>query len=87
MPHPRPYFAGETMADFQQGVNFAYGRSTALGPEFFESKGFTLFMPVSLANQTDWFRNVLQLAGSVEGKSTYIYIVILVLDLVKSQVD
>ncbi|VAI92265.1 unnamed protein product [Triticum turgidum subsp. durum] len=66
LPHPRPYFAGETMADFQQGVNFAYGRSTALGPEFFESKGFTLFMPVSLANQTEWFRNVLQLAGAVE---------------------
>ncbi|KAF7039863.1 hypothetical protein CFC21_111105 [Triticum aestivum] len=54
------------MADFQQGVNFAYGRSTALGPEFFESKGFTLLMPVSLANQTEWFKNVLQLAGSVE---------------------
>ncbi|XP_037457226.1 GDSL esterase/lipase At1g28600-like [Triticum dicoccoides] len=64
MPSPKPYFAGKTAADFRRGVNFAYGGSTALGPEFFLSRGLRSFVPVSLANQTAWFKNVVQLAGS-----------------------
>ncbi|XP_020180857.1 GDSL esterase/lipase At1g28600-like isoform X1 [Aegilops tauschii subsp. strangulata] len=65
MSYPKPYFAGEAAADFQRGVNFAFSGSTALGPEFFKSRGLTPFVPLSLANQTAWFKKVLQLAGSV----------------------
>ncbi|XP_062205830.1 GDSL esterase/lipase At1g28590-like [Phragmites australis] len=68
VPHPTPYLAGKMAADFRRGVNFAVGGATALDPEFFESKGLKPFVPVSLRNQTSWFRNVLQLLGSVHGQ-------------------
>uniref|UniRef100_A0ACD5TYE5 Uncharacterized protein n=1 Tax=Avena sativa TaxID=4498 RepID=A0ACD5TYE5_AVESA len=66
VPNPRPYLAaGKTAGDFRRGVNFAVGGATALGPDFFSSRGLKPFVPVSLANQTSWFKNVLQLLGSV----------------------
>ncbi|KAM3214044.1 hypothetical protein ACQJBY_066453 [Aegilops geniculata] len=71
MPYPKPYFAGETAADFQRGVNFAFSGSTALGPEFFKSRGLTPFVPLSLANQSAWFKKVLQLAGSVQEEAHF----------------
>ncbi|OEL17119.1 GDSL esterase/lipase, partial [Dichanthelium oligosanthes] len=66
IPHPTPYLAGKTTADFRRGVNFAVGGATALDLQFFENRGLTPFVPVSLNNQTRWFKNVLQLLGSVE---------------------
>ncbi|KAL6883333.1 hypothetical protein ACP4OV_010747 [Aristida adscensionis] len=63
LPHPTPYLAGETPADFRRGVNFAVGRASALGLDFFESRGLKTFVPVSLRNQTSWFKNVLQSLG------------------------
>ncbi|CAN6299536.1 unnamed protein product [Urochloa humidicola] len=66
VPHPTPYLAGKTAADFRRGVNFAVGGATALDVHFFESRGLTTFVPVSLNNQTTWFKNVLQLLGSAE---------------------
>ncbi|CAN6293680.1 unnamed protein product [Urochloa humidicola] len=66
VPHPTPYLAGKTAADFRRGVNFAVGGATALDVRFFESRGLTTFVPVSLNNQTTWFKNALQLLGSAE---------------------
>ncbi|CAN6324065.1 unnamed protein product [Urochloa humidicola] len=66
VPHPMPYLAGKAAADFRRGVNFAVGGATALDQRFFESRGLTTFVPVSLDNQTTWFNNVLQLLGSAE---------------------
>lgn len=68
VPHPMPYLAGKTAEDFRRGVNFAVGGSTALGPEFFESRGLNHLVPVSLGNQTSWSKKVMQLLGSVHGK-------------------
>ncbi|CAL4916516.1 unnamed protein product [Urochloa decumbens] len=66
VPHPTPYLAGKAAADFRRGVNFAVGGATALDQNFFESRGLSTFVPVSLDNQTRWFKNVLQLLGSAE---------------------
>jgi phospholipase/lecithinase/hemolysin len=66
VPHPTPYLAGKAAADFRRGANFAVGGATALDLNFFESRGLTPFVPVSLDNQTSWFKNVLHLLGSVE---------------------
>jgi hypothetical protein len=66
VPQPTPYLAGKTAADFRPGVNFAVGGGTALDAAFFEGR---VFVPVSLRNQTRWFKNVLQRLGSVHGKS------------------
>ncbi|KQK15391.1 GDSL esterase/lipase At1g28600 [Brachypodium distachyon] len=68
MEYPTPYFAGKTAADFQHGVNFAYGGATALDPEFLRSRGLTPFVLLSLANQTAWFRQVLHLVRSVHAQ-------------------
>ncbi|KAM0861834.1 hypothetical protein ACQ4PT_045621 [Festuca glaucescens] len=65
LPNPRPYLAGKSAGDFRRGVNFAVGGSTALGPDFFDSRGLKPFVPVSFTNQTSWFKDVLQLLGSV----------------------
>uniref|UniRef100_A0ACD5W4U8 Uncharacterized protein n=1 Tax=Avena sativa TaxID=4498 RepID=A0ACD5W4U8_AVESA len=66
IPNPRPYLAaGESAGDFRRGVNFAVGGATALGPDLFTSRGLKQFVPVSLANQTSWFKNVSQHLGSV----------------------
>ncbi|CAN6299537.1 unnamed protein product [Urochloa humidicola] len=65
VPQPTPYLVGKTAADFRRGVNFAVGGGTALDPAFFEGKGLKLFVPVSLRNQTSWFKNVMQRLGSV----------------------
>ncbi|XP_062200489.1 GDSL esterase/lipase At1g28600-like [Phragmites australis] len=65
VPQPTPYLAGKTAAGFLRGVNFAVGGATALDPEFFESRGLKPFVPVSLRNETSWFKNVLQLLGPV----------------------
>ncbi|RLN17347.1 GDSL esterase/lipase [Panicum miliaceum] len=65
VPQPTPYLAGKTTADFRRGVNFAVGGGTALDPAFFEGRGLKLFVPVSLRNQTSWFKNVLERLGSV----------------------
>jgi phospholipase/lecithinase/hemolysin len=67
LPNPRPYLAGKSAGDFRRGVNFAVGGSTALGPDFFDSRGLKPFVPVSFTNQTSWFKDVLQLLGSVHG--------------------
>lgn len=67
LPHPTPYLAGKTAADFRSGVNFAVGGATALDVHFFESRGLTPFVPASLNNQTSWFENALQLLGSAKG--------------------
>ncbi|XP_006662321.1 GDSL esterase/lipase At1g28600-like [Oryza brachyantha] len=66
LPHPAPYLAaaGKTAAGFDHGVNFAVAGSTALSPEFYAGRGLKPFVPVSLANQTIWFHNVVQLLGS-----------------------
>ena len=69
MPHPTPYLAGKTAADFRRGVNFAVGGATALDLRFIESRELTPFVPVALDNQTSWFRNVLQLLGSAKGNN------------------
>uniref|UniRef100_A0ACD5W3I7 Uncharacterized protein n=1 Tax=Avena sativa TaxID=4498 RepID=A0ACD5W3I7_AVESA len=63
IPNPRPYLAGKNAGDFRRGANFAVGGATALGPDFFSSRGLKPFVPVSLANQTSWFNNVLHLLG------------------------
>uniref|UniRef100_A0ACD5ZGJ6 Uncharacterized protein n=1 Tax=Avena sativa TaxID=4498 RepID=A0ACD5ZGJ6_AVESA len=66
IPNPRPYLAGgKSAGDFRRGVNFAVGGATALGPDFFSSRGLKPFVPVSFINQTSWFKNVLHLLGSV----------------------
>ncbi|KAL6883334.1 hypothetical protein ACP4OV_010748 [Aristida adscensionis] len=71
LPHPTPYLSGKTPADFRRGVNFAVGGASALGLEFFESRGLKTFVPVSLGNQTSWFKTVLQSLGPVStGQST-----------------
>jgi hypothetical protein len=71
VPQPTPYLlAGKTAADFRPGVNFAVGGGTALDPAFFEGRGLKVFVPVSLRNQTAWFKNVLQRLGSVHGNSS-----------------
>lgn len=65
VPDPTPYLAGENAADFRHGANFAVGGATALDPMFLESKGVRTFVPVSLCNETRWFRDALRLlAGS-----------------------
>uniref|UniRef100_A0A0D9XJB2 GDSL esterase/lipase n=1 Tax=Leersia perrieri TaxID=77586 RepID=A0A0D9XJB2_9ORYZ len=64
LPEPTPYLAGKTAADFQLGVNFAVGGSTALDPAFLKARGVTSFVPVSLSNETRWFDNALQLLGA-----------------------
>uniref|UniRef100_A0A0D9XJB5 Esterase n=1 Tax=Leersia perrieri TaxID=77586 RepID=A0A0D9XJB5_9ORYZ len=69
LPHPAPYIAavaggGKTAGEFRHGVNFAVGGSTALSPEFYEGRGLKPFVPVSLANQTVWFQQVVRLLGS-----------------------
>lgn len=70
VPQPTPYLlAGKTAADFRRGVNFAVGGGTALDPGFFEDRGLKIFVPVSLRNQTAWFKNALQRLGSVHGNS------------------
>ena len=70
VPQPTPYLlAGKTAVDFRRGVNFAVGGGTALDPGFFEGRGLKIFVPVSLRNQTAWFKNALQLLGSVHGNS------------------
>ncbi|KAF8723308.1 hypothetical protein HU200_021829 [Digitaria exilis] len=66
VPHPTPYLAGKTAADFSRGVNFAVGGATALDVQFFQSRELKPFVPISLDNQTSWFNNVLELLGSVE---------------------
>ena len=69
VPHPTPYLAGKTAADFHRGANFAVGGATALDLRFIESRELTPFVPVALDNQTSWFRNVLQLLGSAKGNN------------------
>jgi hypothetical protein len=69
VPHPTPYLAGKTAADFRRGVNFAFGGATALDLHFFESRGLGSFVPVSLTNQTVWFNDVLRLLGAEQRKS------------------
>jgi len=69
VPQPTPYLAGKTAACIGGcGVNFAVGGGTALDPAFFEGRRLKLFVPVSLRNQTRWFKNVLERLGSVHGK-------------------
>ncbi|KAL6641164.1 hypothetical protein ACP70R_019345 [Stipagrostis hirtigluma subsp. patula] len=68
VPHPTPYLAGKTAADFRRGANFAVGGATALDLEFFASRGLKPFVPVSLRNQTSWFKSALQLLGPVDGQ-------------------
>ncbi|CAM0902242.1 unnamed protein product [Alopecurus aequalis] len=63
--NPRPYLAGKSAEDFRRGVNFAVGGATALGRDFFSSRGIKPFVPVSFTNQTSWFKKVVQLLGSV----------------------
>lgn len=69
VPHPTPYLAGKSAEDFRRGVNFAVGGATALGPDFFESRGLEPFVPVSFTNQATWFKNVFQLLGSVHNRT------------------
>ncbi|XP_066387171.1 GDSL esterase/lipase At1g28590-like isoform X2 [Miscanthus floridulus] len=69
VPHPTPYLAGKTAADFRRGVNFAFGGATALDLHFFESRGLGSFVPVSLRNQTVWFNDVLRLLGAEQRKT------------------
>ncbi|KAF7108204.1 hypothetical protein CFC21_108726 [Triticum aestivum] len=69
VPHPTPYLAGKSAEDFRRGVNFAVGGATALGPDFFKSRGLEPFVPVSFANQATWFKNVLPLLGSVHNRT------------------
>lgn len=64
VPHPTPYLAGKTAADFRRGVNFAFGGATALDLHFFESRGLMSFVPVSLRNQTVWFNDVVRRVGA-----------------------
>ncbi|CAN6288285.1 unnamed protein product [Urochloa humidicola] len=64
VPDPTPYLAGKTAADFRRGVNFAVGGGTALDPAFFQGRGLKLFVPVSLRNQTSWFKNAMQRLGT-----------------------
>ncbi|CAN6318582.1 unnamed protein product [Urochloa humidicola] len=62
VPLPTPYLAGRTAADFLNGSTFAVGGATALDPAFLEASwGLKSFVPVSLSNETRWFKNVLQL--------------------------
>ncbi|XP_066387190.1 GDSL esterase/lipase At5g45910-like isoform X1 [Miscanthus floridulus] len=69
VPHPTPYLAGKTAADFRRGVNFAFGGATALDLRFFESRGLGSFVLVSLRNQTVWFNDVLRLLGAEQRKT------------------
>jgi hypothetical protein len=64
VPLPTPYLAGRTAADFLNGSNFAVGASTALDPAFLATRGLKAFVPVSIGNETTWFKDVLQLLGS-----------------------
>ncbi|GJN20499.1 hypothetical protein PR202_gb07884 [Eleusine coracana subsp. coracana] len=61
VPQPLPYLAGKTAADFVNGVNFAISGATVLEPEFLRSKGLMVFVPVSLINETNWFKHVVRL--------------------------
>ncbi|KAH7858330.1 hypothetical protein Vadar_022566 [Vaccinium darrowii] len=64
MPLVPPYFRGqnESVVNFQEGVNFAVGGSTALDKSFFEERGihnpFTN-SSFSLRDQLGWFKEML----------------------------
>ncbi|EAY78347.1 hypothetical protein OsI_33435 [Oryza sativa Indica Group] len=63
-PQPTPYLAGKTAADLLAGANFAVGGATALEPAVLESRGIVSVVPVSLSNETRWFKDTLQLLAS-----------------------
>lgn len=68
-PQPTPYLAGKTAADLLAGANFAVGGATALEPAVLESRGIVSVVPVSLSNETRWFKDTLQLlASTTNGK-------------------
>ena len=71
VPQPTPYLAGRTAADFVNGANFALGGATALDQAFLATKGIKPFVPISLANETSWFQNVLQLLDASDYGKNY----------------
>jgi len=71
VPEPTPYLAGRTAADFVNGANFALGGATALDQAFLATKGIKPFVPISLANETSWFQNVLQLLDASDYGKNY----------------
>uniref|UniRef100_A0A0D9XJB6 GDSL esterase/lipase n=1 Tax=Leersia perrieri TaxID=77586 RepID=A0A0D9XJB6_9ORYZ len=60
LPHLTPYLAGESAGDFRHGANFAVGGATANDAGFFERRGLKSSVPVSLATEMAWFKELLQ---------------------------
>ena len=62
LPFVRPYMSGRIAEDFACGANFAVGGATALGPDFFRSRGFNIGDGrVHLDLEMKWFRDLLDL--------------------------
>ncbi|KAG0538697.1 hypothetical protein BDA96_03G258900 [Sorghum bicolor] len=62
LPFVRPYLSGRRAEDFACGANFAVGGATALGPDFFRSRGFDIGDGrVHLGLQMKWFHDLLEL--------------------------
>uniref|UniRef100_A0A0E0QYM2 Esterase n=1 Tax=Oryza rufipogon TaxID=4529 RepID=A0A0E0QYM2_ORYRU len=58
-------------ADLLAGANFAVGGATALEPAVLESRGIVSVVPVSLSNETRWFKDTLQLLASTTNVNDY----------------
>ncbi|KAL6657067.1 hypothetical protein ACP70R_004847 [Stipagrostis hirtigluma subsp. patula] len=70
IPFLTPYLAGNASEDYAHGANFAVGGATALGHEYFRSKGLdTHFTPYSLQWQMNWLKKVLPMLSSQQGMS------------------
>jgi hypothetical protein len=62
LPFVRPYLSGRRAEDFACGANFAVGGATALGPDFFRSRGFEIGDGrVHLDLEMKWFHDLLEL--------------------------
>jgi hypothetical protein len=62
LPFVRPYLSGRRAEDFASGANFAVGGATALGPDFFRSRGFDIGDGrVHLGMEMKWFHDLLEL--------------------------
>uniref|UniRef100_A0A0E0BA25 Esterase n=1 Tax=Oryza glumipatula TaxID=40148 RepID=A0A0E0BA25_9ORYZ len=63
LPRLKPYLAGEGADGFRHGANFAVGGATARDAGFFQRRGLRS-VPVSLATEMGWFKELLPLLAS-----------------------